>query len=64
MMFEGGGSLNGSSLHLGLMDDVSALIYTVIDGLKGAATIFDCDARRGRVAANSMQNGREYRLFC
>jgi len=41
LMLEGGGGINGSLLHAGLIDEVSVLIAPVADGRVGTPTVFD-----------------------
>jgi 2,5-diamino-6-(ribosylamino)-4(3H)-pyrimidinone 5'-phosphate reductase len=41
LMLEGGGGINGSFLHAGLIDEVSVLVAPVADGRVGTAAMFD-----------------------
>ncbi|MHC5308364.1 dihydrofolate reductase family protein [Bartonella sp. LJL80] len=41
IVLEGGGIVNGAFLKAGLIDTLSLIIYPGIDGLKGAASLFD-----------------------
>lgn len=41
LMLEGGGSINGSFLRAGLIDEVSLLLTPLIDGRVGSASLFD-----------------------
>lgn len=41
IMLEGGGSLNGSFLNEGLIDEISLLLLPVADGTPDTATVFD-----------------------
>ncbi len=46
LMLEGGGRLNGSFLHAGLIDEVSLLLVPVADGRVGTPALIDVDAER------------------
>jgi len=41
LLLEGGGTINGAFLRAGLVDEVSLLILPVVDGAKGAPSVFD-----------------------
>jgi riboflavin biosynthesis pyrimidine reductase len=41
LCLQGGGSINGSFLKAGLIDEVSVLVYPGIDGLSGVPSIYD-----------------------
>ncbi len=41
ILLEGGGVINGAFLKAGLIDELSLMVYPGIDGLAGAATIFE-----------------------
>ncbi|HEU4630555.1 MAG TPA: RibD family protein [Gemmatimonadaceae bacterium] len=41
LMLEGGGGINGSLLHAGLVDEISLLVAPVADGRVGTPTLFD-----------------------
>jgi 2,5-diamino-6-(ribosylamino)-4(3H)-pyrimidinone 5'-phosphate reductase len=43
LMLEGGGSINGSMLRAGLIDEVSVLVAPVADGRVGTAALFDVE---------------------
>jgi 2,5-diamino-6-(ribosylamino)-4(3H)-pyrimidinone 5'-phosphate reductase len=43
LMLEGGGSINGSMLRAGLIDEVSLLLAPVADGRTGTPALFDVD---------------------
>jgi len=43
-MLEGGGSINGSMLRAGLVDEVSVLVAPVVDARVGTAAVFDIAA--------------------
>jgi len=43
LMLEGGGSINGSMLRAGLIDEVSVLVAPVVDGRVGTAALFDVE---------------------
>ena len=47
LLLEGGGSINGSFLAAGLIDELSVLIAPVADGSVGTPTLFDAKPRRG-----------------
>jgi len=41
ILLEGGGVANGAFLRAGLVDELSLAIYPVVDGAKGAPSVFD-----------------------
>lgn len=41
LLLEGGGEVNGGFLRAGVVDEVSLLIVPVVDGAKGAPSLFD-----------------------
>ena len=41
LLIEGGGGSNGSFLRAGLIDEISVAIVPVVDGAKGAPSVFD-----------------------
>jgi 2,5-diamino-6-(ribosylamino)-4(3H)-pyrimidinone 5'-phosphate reductase len=43
LLLEGGGGINGSLLHAGLIDELSLLIAPVADGRTGTAALFDIE---------------------
>ena len=43
LMLEGGGSINGSMLRAGLIDEVSVLVTPVVDGRVGTPALFDVE---------------------
>lgn len=43
LMLEGGGKINGSLLHAGLVDEVSVIVSPVVDGRMGTPALFDVD---------------------
>lgn len=43
LMLEGGGSINGSMLRTGLVDEVSVLVGPVVDGRVGTPALFDVE---------------------
>lgn len=43
LMLEGGGSINGSMLRAGLVDEVSVLVTPVVDGREGTPALFDVE---------------------
>ena len=44
LLVEGGGSINGSMLSAGLIDEVSVVVAPVIDGAVNVPTLFDIEA--------------------
>ena len=46
LMLEGGGSINGSMLRTGLVDEVSLLVTAVVDGRVGTPALFDVEGDR------------------
>ena len=57
LMLEGGGGINGSMLHAGLVDEASLLVAPVADARVGTATLFDVagDATPARLALISVE---------
>ena len=51
LLIEGGGGSNGSFLRAGLINEISLAICPVIDGAKGAPSIFDSSDRDAGVPA-------------
>ena len=43
LMLEGGGSINGSMLRAGLVDEVSLLVTPIVDGRVGTPALFDVE---------------------
>ena len=43
LMLEGGGSINGSMLRAGLVDEVSVLVTPIVDGRVGTPALFDVE---------------------
>ncbi|MGH8179369.1 MAG: dihydrofolate reductase family protein [Steroidobacteraceae bacterium] len=41
LLVEGGGGGNGAFLRAGLIDEISLAVYPVVDGAKGAPSVFD-----------------------
>lgn len=41
LMLEGGGHINGSLLHAGLIDEISLLVLPIVDGTINSATTFE-----------------------
>lgn len=41
LMLEGGGNINGSLLHAGIIDELSLLVLPIADGTPGTPTIFE-----------------------
>jgi len=50
LMLEGGGTLNGSFLRAGLIDELSVLYLPLADGTEGAASLFDVAGGAGKKA--------------
>lgn len=58
LMLEGGGSINGSMLRAGLVDEVSVLLAPVVDGRVGTPALFDVEGeplRPQRLALQSVE---------
>jgi riboflavin biosynthesis pyrimidine reductase len=51
LLLEGGGGSNGSFLRAGLIDEISLAVCPVVDGAKGAPSIFDSNDKDAGVAA-------------
>jgi riboflavin biosynthesis pyrimidine reductase len=51
LLVEGGGGNNGAFLRAGLIDEVSLAIVPVIDGSKGAPSVFDSTDREAELRA-------------
>ena len=47
LMLEGGGSINGSMIRAGLVDEVSVLVTPVVDGRVGTPSLFDAEGDSG-----------------
>ena len=43
LLLEGGGGANGAFLRAGLVDEISLVVCPVVDGAKGAPSVFDSD---------------------
>jgi 2,5-diamino-6-(ribosylamino)-4(3H)-pyrimidinone 5'-phosphate reductase len=61
LMLEGGGGINGSFLHAGLIDEVSLLIAPVADGRVGTPSLFDVPGEGGVVPRRFTLAGVERR---
>jgi 2,5-diamino-6-(ribosylamino)-4(3H)-pyrimidinone 5'-phosphate reductase len=48
LMLEGGGSINGSMIRAGLVDEVSVLVTPVVDGRVGTPSLFDVEGDSSR----------------
>ena len=58
LMLEGGGSINGSMIRAGLVDEVSVLVTPVVDGRVGTPALFDVEgdsARPQRLALEAIE---------
>jgi riboflavin biosynthesis pyrimidine reductase len=51
LLVEGGGGNNGSFLRAGLIDEISVAIVPVVDGSKGAPSVFDSSAADAELRA-------------
>lgn len=60
LLIEGGGGSNGSFLRAGLIDEISLAICPVVDGAKGAPSVFDSTDRdeglRAPIAEMSLES--------
>jgi riboflavin biosynthesis pyrimidine reductase len=54
LLVEGGGHINGAFLRAGLVDEVSLLVLPVIDGTRGAPSVFDGDDADGLAPIKSI----------
>jgi riboflavin biosynthesis pyrimidine reductase len=61
-LLEGGGGANGAFLRAGLVDELHLLLCPVVDGAKGAPSIFDSTEteaeQRAPVAAMSLESSQ------
>ena len=58
LMLEGGGSINGSMIRAGLVDEVSVLVSPLVDGRVGTPALFDVEgepARPRRLALEAVE---------
>jgi riboflavin biosynthesis pyrimidine reductase len=51
LLLEGGGVVNGSFLRAGLIDEVSLIVWPVVDGAAGAPCVFDSTPEDANAAA-------------
>jgi riboflavin biosynthesis pyrimidine reductase len=51
LLVEGGGEANGAFLRAGLIDEISLIVLPVIDGAKGAPSVFDSGEADARAPA-------------
>jgi len=51
LMLEGGGTLNGSFLDLGLIDEIYQILLPLADGSKDASTFFDREAKSKKISS-------------
>jgi riboflavin biosynthesis pyrimidine reductase len=60
LLLEGGGGANGAFLRAGLVDEFNLIIYPVVDGAKGAPSVFDSSEaeadQRSPVTAMSLES--------
>jgi riboflavin biosynthesis pyrimidine reductase len=60
LLLEGGGGANGSFLRAGLVDEISLILCPVVDGAKGAPSVFDSSEaeaeERAPVAAMTLES--------
>jgi len=54
LLLEGGGAVNGSFLSAGLVDEISLIIWPVIDGTTGAPSLFDASPADGSPPIRAM----------
>jgi riboflavin biosynthesis pyrimidine reductase len=59
LLVEGGGGNNGSFLRAGLIDEISLAIVPVVDGAKGAPSVFDSTDREAELRAPVAQMSLE-----
>ena len=50
VLLEGGGIVNGSFLRAGLVDEISLIVWPVIDGAAGAPSVFDSQPEDANLA--------------
>lgn len=55
LLLEGGGTLNGSFLKAGLIDELSVLIYPGLDGLSGEPSIIDYKGNENELPAKGQK---------
>jgi len=66
LMLEGGGRINGSLLHAGLIDEVSVIVSPVADGRMGTPALFDVDVddvRPHRLALDAVERRADDTLW-
>lgn len=59
LLVEGGGGGNGAFLRAGLIDEISLAVYPVVDGAKGAPSVFDSDEEDAEARAPIAQMALE-----
>jgi len=59
LLVEGGGGSNGAFLRAGLIDEISLAICPVVDGAKGAPSVFDSTAQQTELRAPIAQMSLE-----
>jgi len=55
IMLEGGGSINGSLLNEGLIDEISLLLLPVADGTPDTASLFDISSNLRKIPATRLR---------
>jgi riboflavin biosynthesis pyrimidine reductase len=62
LLVEGGGTVNGSFLRAGLIDELNLVVIAVVDGAKGAPSVFDSSEadsdRRAPVTAMTLESSK------
>lgn len=51
LLVEGGGKTNGAFLRAGLLDEISLIVFPVVDGAKGVSSTFDSSDEEAGIAA-------------
>lgn len=54
LLVEGGGSINGSFLKAGVVDEISLLVAPAVDGLKGTPAVFDYEGPADDASAKAL----------
>lgn len=62
LLLEGGGGVNGAFLRAGLIDELNLIVCPVVDGAKGAPSVFDSTeaeaGQRAPVTAMTLENSQ------